>query len=101
MTNKSRNFLRCLGVAHACGSALNDYILTYIGKVITRTTAQYSTEIEVKKTELQQLIRDYHASIHAEIVTAVVTDSDNDNVFVYNDDPIDPIKDNDSAYYGF
>ena len=32
---------------------------------------------------------------------AVVVDLDNDNLFVYDDEPRDPIKYDDGAYYGF
>ena len=90
-----------MGVAHVCSRDINDFILDYIGKVIIRTTLQHTTETEVHNTEVQKLIRDYYASMHAAIVTAVVIDTEKDNVFIYNDEPRDSMKDDYGAYYCF
>ena len=85
---------------HACGSALNYFILTDIERKITRTTVQHSTEKEVQKQEVQQLIRYYSSGMHAAIGAEVVVDLENDSIFVYNADPRDPMKSDDGAYYG-
>ena len=36
--------------------------------------------------------------MHAVIDTGLITDPEDDNLFVYNDDPRDPMKSNDGAY---
>ena len=51
------------------------------------TAVQRPTSTEVKHTEVQKIIRDYHAIMNTVIGTAVVIGRDNDNLFVYNDDP--------------
>ena len=81
----------CLGVAHACGSTLNYFILTDRGKVIIFTTVQHPMATEVQNSEVQQPSRYYHANMHAVIGAAVVIDLDSDKIFVYRDDPRGPI----------
>ena len=39
--------------------------------------------------------------MHASIGTMVVTDPDGENVFIYDDNPRDPMKSYDDEYYGF
>ena len=95
------NITRCLGVSHVCGSTLNLFILSDIGKMITHTTVQHKTSTEVKNTELQQLIRDYHVSMHNVIGAVVVIDPDNDNVFIFDDETRERISVDNGAYYGF
>ena len=94
------NISRWIEAVHACGSALNYFILTDIERKITRTTVQHSTEKEVQKQEVQQLIRYYSSGMHAAIGAEVVVDLENDSIFVYNADPRDPMKSDDGAYYG-
>ena len=66
-----------------------------------RTTVQHPTVTEVNNPEVQKLIRDCHASMHAAIGVAVVVDLDDDNLFVYDNDPREPMKSNSDEYYGF
>ena len=64
----------------------------------------HSTKFNInrgKKAVGTALIRDYYASIHAEIGVAVVVDLDDDNVFVYVNEPREPMKVKNSAYYSF
>ena len=49
---------RFSGLAHACDSTLNSSTLPDIWKVIMRTTVQHPTATELKKTYVQQLVRD-------------------------------------------
>ena len=81
-----------LGVAHASGSALNYFILTNRGKLITLTTVQHPMEKEVQNTDVQPLIRDYHASMHAAIGAAVVVNLEDDKTYFYEDELRDHMK---------
>ena len=56
---------------------------------------------EVKNPEVQQLISNYHASMHATIGAVVVVDSDNGNIFIGENDSRDHMKYDDGAYDGF
>ena len=49
------------------------------------TKVKHPTETDIQKTNMQKLIKNYHAIMHAAIGTEVVVDTDDDNVFVYND----------------
>ena len=80
---------------------LNKFILTDIGKVITRTTVQYPTSTETKNLEVKKLIRDYHTSMDAAIGAAVVITLVNDDVLVYYDELRDLIKADNGAYHDF
>ena len=64
-------------------------------------TVQHPMATEVQNTLVQKLIRYYHAIIHASIVAAVVIYQNDDNVFIYNNEPRDTMKENDVTYYGF
>ena len=88
-------------VAHTFVRPMDYFILTDRGRVSTRTTVQHPMETEVKNTEVQQLIRYYHVRMHGKIGAAVVIDTCNDKVLIYNDDLRDPIKSNDGVYYVF
>ena len=50
---------------------------------------------------MQKPIRDYHAIMHNEIGATLVVDLNDENVFVYVNDPIEPIKSYDGSYNGF
>ena len=90
-----------MGVVHACGSTMNYFIYNDRGKLIMCTTVKHPMKTELQNPEVQKFIRYFHAIMHAVIGTAVVIYLDDDNVFVYDDDPRDPMKDNDGEYYGF
>ena len=64
------------------------------------TTVKHPMKTELQNPEVQKFIRYFHAIMHAVIGTAVVIYLDDDNVFVYDDDPRDPMKSDDGAYYG-
>ena len=76
-------------------------MMTDIWKVIIRTPVQHVTATDVQHSEVQQLIRDYHASMNAEIGATVVIDSDDDNVFFYDNGMSYQLKADDGAYYSF
>ena len=88
---------RWLGVSHKYFSAVNYFILTDIGKVIARTTVQHLTAIEVKIRRCSK-----SSGITTQVFTLqLVVDLDDDNVFIYNDEPREPMIADDGAYYGF
>ena len=69
--------------------------------MITRTIVQHPKATEVHNLEVQKIIRYYHADMYTAIGAAMVVDSDDDNVFVYVNDPRDSMKSDDVSYYGF
>ena len=56
-------------------------------------------EKEVQNTDVQPLIRDYHASMHAAIGAAVVVNLEDDKTYFYEDELRDHMKAEDGAYY--
>ena len=66
-----------------------------------RAIVQHTTITEVQNTEVQQLIRDYHAIMHDVIGPAVIVNSNYENVLVYQDELRDPMKSKNEAYSGF
>ena len=69
---------RWLGVSHACGRTLNYFVLDDIRKLIMHNIVQHQTATELQKTEVQQIIRDYHTRMHAAIGATVVVESDDE-----------------------
>ena len=54
-----RKIGRWLGVSHRVGNAMSYYILTQAGKVVSRTTIQCITNLEMQTSEVQQFAKEY------------------------------------------
>ena len=86
---------------HICGNALNFFILTCTRKLITLTTVKHPMATELKNMMVQKIIRDYHSGMHAVIVKAVVVDSENEILFIINENLMDLINSENVAYNFF
>ena len=98
--DKAPKIGRWLGVANAIGSALNYWILTHNGNIISRTTVQHPTATEVQKPEVQTMIRQFHEEVHRRLGEDDIIDYNDVNVFIYDDEPGDPAQGDDGTYYG-
>ena len=54
-----RKFGSWFGVSHKIGNAMSYYILTQASKVVSRTTVQYITNLEIQTSEVQQFSKEY------------------------------------------
>ena len=67
-----RKIGRWLGVSHKIGNAMSYFILSQTGKVVSRTTVQCITTLELQTSEVQQFVKEYD-----EKVSTVMKDDQN------------------------